>query len=424
MEVDKNLKKLAKEFNKLKCQLYIVGGYVRNNLLALPPTDIDLTSSLDLQTVQDICKKLNFKCKVINKNLGTLQISIEDSTYEYTRFRKESYLTGHTPNEVEFVDDIKIDALRRDATINAIYFDILKNTLVDPVGGLKDLENKIIKTPNLPSITLADDGLRILRLIRFACTYGFCLDRKTLKSLINNTANLSKISKERILKELQLILVADLNYDNSQKLCMHLFNKTRIYPYIFNSTISNLKKIKQALIDKFYTLSNLARQIGFYILVLKTHFKGFVKDDHLAFYINSLLGIEGLKESRENINLTQKLYKIYQNLNYGLDSVNATINYLSLSNTEREIVECYLSKQSKEALSVNISYIKSKKLPLGVQDLDVAPEDLINAKIENRYISKILSTLYNLVIECKVKNSKDDLIECAKNIDETFKNNV
>ena len=146
-----------------------------------------------------------------------------------------------------------------------------------------------------------------------------------------------------------------------------------------------------------------------------------MKDEHLIFYVNSLLGIDGIKESNTNIRLIQKLYKIYQNINYGLDPINATINYLSLSNIERKLVECYLAKNALKALSANISYIKSKNLPLGTHQLDITPKDLINAGVNKNFISKILTALYNSVIECKVKNSKEDLINFAKEIDNTFK---
>ena len=204
MKVDKNIKKLAKEIKKTGHTLYIVGGYVRDFLLDLDSTDIDICSSLDIDTLCKICESLQFKYSTINKKLGTIQISCNNIKYEYTQFRSESYSQGnHSPNSVEFVADINIDAVRRDLTINSIYYDILNEQLVDPVNGIKDLHRKILRTPKNPEITLNDDGLRILRLIRFASTYDFKFDKKTLKQLILNTAKLKYISAERILKEIK-----------------------------------------------------------------------------------------------------------------------------------------------------------------------------------------------------------------------------
>jgi hypothetical protein len=144
----------------------------------------------------------------------------------------------------------------------------------------------------------------------------------------------------------------------------------------------------------------------------------------LAYHINSILGIEGIKESNENIRLTEKLYRIYQNLNYGLDVVNATINYLCLSNTERLIVTSFLSAKANIALEENINYIKKKNIPLGIHDLKCSAEDLINAGIENKFVSKILSILYNQVMECKLKNDLPDLVAFAQEIDKTFKEKI
>ena len=129
MEISENLRKLAKEFNKTS--LYIVGGYVRDSLLGYIPNDIDIASSMPTDDVIKICKKLKFKCNVINKKLGTLSIVAGDETYEYTTFRRESYSQkNHTPDIIEFVDDIVIDCMRRDITINSIYYDINQNNIV------------------------------------------------------------------------------------------------------------------------------------------------------------------------------------------------------------------------------------------------------------------------------------------------------
>ena len=108
-------------------------------------------------------------------------------------------------------------------------------------------------------------------------------------------------------------------------------------------------------------------------------------------------------------------------MQYGLDALNASINYLTLSDTEREIVSAYLNKSGRQTLKENINFVKSKNLPLSIHELKISPQDLINANIESKYISKIMSTLYNQVIEMKVLNEYDDLIKLAKQIDENFK---
>ena len=134
-----------------------------------------------------------------------------------------------------------------------------------------------------------------------------------------------------------------------------------------------------------------------------------------------LLGSDGIKESNSTIKLTEKIYTIFQNLQHNKDTLNASINYLTLSDSEREIIDCYLDKNAKCILSDNISFVKNKNLPLNIRELDITPQDLIAEDIEEKFIGKILSTLYNQVIEMKVLNNKDDLIKLAKEIDNNFK---
>ena len=133
-----------------------------------------------------------------------------------------------------------------------------------------------------------------------------------------------------------------------------------------------------------------------------------------------LFGLDGMKESKTNIAITEKLYRIYQNLTYNIDTMTATINYLTLSNAEREIVDLHLPKKVKVALSDNISAIKRNNLPLSVHELPIKGEDLKEAGIEDKYVGKILSALYNQVLGMTVKNSKEDLLARAKEINETF----
>lgn len=422
MEVCEELQNLSKEFNKSGYKLYIVGGFVRDALLGLSSDDIDISSSMPTDKVINICKKLKIKTTNINPHLGTIQITYNKNKFEYTRFRQESYnIPGtHSPDEVSFVDDIAIDTKRRDFTINSLYYDIESNTLIDNVGGQKDLENKIIRTTNSPFITLQDDGLRILRAIRFASTLDFKIEKKTKQALKNFTANLKLISKERILKELQQIVVADKKLNNPNQIFLKYCNNLNLPQYLFNSTLKNIKKFKKKDIANFYKLSANARLIGFYVLVLSKHLNYYANPNNLSYTINVLLGINGIKESNESIRITEKLYRIIQNLNFNNDILNATINYLTLSDSEREIVNCYIHSKAKTQLSDNISIIESNHLPLSVHQLPITAEELIEIGIERKYITKILSTLYNQVLSMKVKNTNEDLKKLAKDINETF----
>ena len=105
MIISEDLEILSKEFKSRNFDLYITGGFVRDSLLGLTPSDIDITSNMPYDDVCDVCKKLKFKVVPVNKNLGTLKIKTKENEYEYTRFRSESYQNGnHSPDKVIFID--------------------------------------------------------------------------------------------------------------------------------------------------------------------------------------------------------------------------------------------------------------------------------------------------------------------------------
>ncbi len=422
MELENKIKELSRATNKLGYPLYIVGGFVRDSILGKESSDIDITSAMPYVELTKVASNLGFKVKTINESLGTILLTHNSIKLEYTQFRKESYSRGgeHTPDTVEFVDNIEVDAMRRDLSINAIYYDIENAKYIDPCQGLSHIEKGIIRTANDPNITLRDDGLRILRVLRFASLLNFKIDKKTLHALREHKANLREISKERILKELSLLLVSDLKYGNANRVALTQINKLNLLPYIFNSTFKNTRPFSGKEITSYYRLSENARVVGFYFLVLKKHLFLSTSDEQILYTTNVLLGMDGIKESRNNSCATEKLYRIYRNLEKDGDTLTASINYLTLSNTEREIIDTFLDKKHKDILSVNISIVKNYKLPLSVNELPISPSDLIEAGIENKYISKIMSSLYNSVLSMTIKNSKEDLIEKAKEINELF----
>ncbi|MGN0961851.1 MAG: hypothetical protein ACI4PF_06625 [Christensenellales bacterium] len=422
MEICNELINLANEFQKYNAKLYIVGGYVRDHLLGQENNDIDITSNLCEEKVLAICKKLKIETHNINKQLGTIQLIFNNQKFEYTRFRKESYLKHgtHTPDSVEFVYDINIDTLRRDFTINSIYYDISENKFIDISGGINDLKHKIIRTTNLPKITLSDDGLRILRAVRFSSLLNLKIEPKTLKALKIYTPLLEYISKPRILKELNLALVADLKYGQNNWNFLRLCNTLSLPQYIFNSSLSRMRKFNKKDFKNFYSLSESSRQIGFYVLILKKYLNRYTPENQLGFATNMLLGFNGLKESKNNIFVTEKIFRIYQNLEYGVDELNASINYLTLSSAERNIIDNFISRKTKVSLSDKISYIKDKNLPLSVHQLDICAQDLIDLKIEKKFISKILETLFNQVLNMSVPNENEALKKLALELHETF----
>lgn len=252
MKIPKSLHNLAKIFSPL-APLYVVGGAVRDFLLSKDYTDIDICSSATPDQVLDILRGTGYVCHDINKRLGTLLITKDGDRYEYTTFRTESYAEKgeHTPSTTSFSADISVDCLRRDFTVNAIYYDVLSERIVDLVGGVDDLRAKIIRTAHSPEITFFDDGLRLLRMVRFALELDFDIDSATIDSATQNAQNLRAISHERIRAE--LIKIFSINTQNAEK-SAKMMQKCHFFDNIFSflPKKSNFEYLSRAKItDKF-----------------------------------------------------------------------------------------------------------------------------------------------------------------------------
>ena len=147
-----SLFKLAQAFKKQNCTLYVVGGYIRNTILNIDVTDVDLCGDMLPDDVIKLSGGCGFRSQIVNKTLGTVLLTNESGEqFEYTTFRSENYESGHTPTNVCFVKSIKQDAKRRDFTCNAIYLNILTNEIIDFYNGISHVKRGIIKTVETPN---------------------------------------------------------------------------------------------------------------------------------------------------------------------------------------------------------------------------------------------------------------------------------
>ncbi len=212
--------------------IYLVGGCVRNAYAGLGDTDVDLCGPL-------IATALNLprgaRVKIVNYRLGTALITFMGGSYEYTPFRLEKYAEGggHTPTEVKFTTSIEADAMRRDFTVNSIYVNAATGEIKDPVGGIADIERKVLRS-YAPERTFASDGLRLLRLVRLAAETGYKIDGGTARAAMASAANLKDISGERKREELEKILAADLRYGvpDAHYRGLKLMQKLGLIPYV------------------------------------------------------------------------------------------------------------------------------------------------------------------------------------------------
>jgi tRNA nucleotidyltransferase/poly(A) polymerase len=186
-----------------------VGGFVRDTLLGYQSYDIDICGKDTPDTIFDCLKDSEFKVKTTSEKLMTLKIKYQNEEFEYTTFRKESYQRGHSPENVVATESIYEDAKRRDFKVNAIYYDINDEELVDPLGGILDIKNRILTTTDDAKKVFSEDGLRLMRLARFAGQLGLDIDKKTLEAATAFCHLIKDIAPERIRDELDKILIAD-----------------------------------------------------------------------------------------------------------------------------------------------------------------------------------------------------------------------
>ena len=197
--------------------VYAVGGSVRDYVMGNEIKDIDLVVDLPeggIRLAEYLYKHDHLLYKPVTyPAYGTCQFRIKsmpDIELEAVHTRGEQYHSDSRNPETCFAD-INADATRRDLTINALYYDIFLDKIVDPTGkGLDDIKNHIIRTTNTdPDIVFNDDPLRILRVIRFAARFGWDIECKTFESMKKNSHRMSIISRERITTEYTNILKTD-----------------------------------------------------------------------------------------------------------------------------------------------------------------------------------------------------------------------
>ncbi len=198
--------------DQLNQETYVIGGFVRDLILNRPSNDIDIvTIGSGIQLAETIAKKLGPNIQVsIFKTFGTAMFKYQSLDVEFVGARKESYSEDSRKPVVED-GTLEEDQNRRDFTINALAICLNKDRLgelIDPFGGIQDIENKIIRTPLEPGITFSDDPLRMMRAIRFSSQLGFTIEEKTLEAISRNKNRIHIISKERIGEELNKIILS------------------------------------------------------------------------------------------------------------------------------------------------------------------------------------------------------------------------
>ena len=217
-------------------EAYFVGGSVRDYILGRPINDVDIATSATPLEVKAIFPKT----ADVGIEHGTILVIMKTGTYEITTFRTESGYTDYRrPDSVKFVRSLTEDLQRRDFTMNAIAMDKV-GEIIDPYNGQHDLLQKTITTVGNPHDRFSEDGLRMMRALRFVSQLDFHLNQETFNSLKKNGPILREIAVERILVEFEKLLAGD----NRIK-ALNLLLESGLYQYLpqFDGQKDNLEKV-------------------------------------------------------------------------------------------------------------------------------------------------------------------------------------
>ncbi|MCI8555355.1 MAG: CCA tRNA nucleotidyltransferase [Clostridia bacterium] len=404
--------KISQPLNRLASlfptELYVVGGFVRNQLLGVKNDDVDICSSLTLDKVEKLLKGSEFEFKVKSKILGTATIKRGEEIYEYTTFRRDFYPENsgqHSPESVEFIQSVEEDAKRRDFTCNAIYYDIKNDKIVDFYNGQEDVKKRILRTVETPDEVFCHDGVRILRLFRFQCELNFKIERETLESAFRHKENLRDISGERLVYEITKILHSPNKYKGLSKpraymKALNYFNKGGLWQ-VFGI---DQQRLKFKMVKKVSHKSQ-----GFLIDLIDN-----VNPISISYYLNLILS--------DSFGLSKKMAENYINILSGYyEALNRQQNKPYFFKYFNNFPQIYLLLIHKSKYLANkyqffYKYIISHRLIMNVKELKISGDDIKKhypTVKPNRY-NPILESLLSDVFDGKLSNEKEELIQAVE----------
>ncbi|TXG85735.1 MAG: CCA tRNA nucleotidyltransferase [Spirochaetes bacterium] len=235
--IPSDIQQIQQVFKKNGYKLYVVGGAVRDALLGKTPKDYDLATDAVPDKVEEMMEKAGFKTLPTGKAFGVINVFTNLGEYEIATFR-EDLSGGRRPDAVSFTN-IEGDVKRRDLTINALFYDIDTQEVVDLVGGVNDLKKGIVRTVGAAEDRFGEDRLRILRAIRFAGRFGSQLD-PTTDAALQKDASLEGISGERIRDE----FLKGIASAKSVKEFLKMIDKYNLFNWVFNGLSVDKKFIE------------------------------------------------------------------------------------------------------------------------------------------------------------------------------------
>ncbi len=403
--------------------LYAVGGCVRDSLLDIECFDIDVCAELSVDDVKTALLNTDFVVSDKNLRMGTVHISRGNFTVEYTTWRSDSYDVSsgeHTPKDVSFTKDITLDARRRDFRCNAVYYDILRGEIVDPLGGVEDIKNRVLTSADDPEIVFEADGLRILRLVRFYAELGFSVESKTLSVAKQNAWRVKDIAVERIREELIKIFVADTRHKQLDTKDGHirgfrLLDELGLVDMLLPelATLKGLEQPAKYHLYNAYEHSVKAYEISPPNLRIASLLHDVGKRRSIDVYGNmhahDTLGEELTREILNRLKFSNAdTHRICELVRWHMADINGNTSQAKLRRFVVEHVDiiedlCDLLDVDGVASCGKLTrpnrvrdeyeYLKAMNIPLRIKDLKVTGMDLVEMGIEGKYRGVLLNDL-------------------------------
>ena len=352
--------KLLEEITNKNYKAYIIGGFVRDYLLGIESSDIDITTNATPKQIKEIFED---SC-LPNEDYGSVTVIKKGIRFEITTFRKEiGYLNNRKPAEVRYIDDLYEDLLRRDFIINTLCMDV-NGDVIDYLGGREDIKNRTIRSIGDSNESFLNDSLRMLRAIRFATILDFSLSVEVEDAIIQNRHLLKNLSFYRKREELDKIFTSS-NFKRGIKLLLDL----GLEEYL---DIPNLSKLLNTDVNSL---------IGIWSVLNVTDKYPFNKNElELIKSINNVLPLNNIDP-----------YVLYQ---YGLyvNSIAYEIKNLDV----KEVHEAYndIEIKSRSEIDIDSSIIMS----------------VFNSK-PGKYIKDIYNNIEKEILYHRLKNKKEDIIK-------------
>lgn len=420
---------------------YVVGGCVRDSILGREPHDWDIcTPALPGELLVEF-EERGYKVIPTGLQHGTITVNLNDNNYEITTFRRDGqYSDGRHPDSVEFTSDLIYDLERRDFTINAMAYNP-EEGLIDPFNGCWDVQNRILRCVEDPNERFREDGLRILRALRFAVQLNFSIDSLTEEAMFNNKELINGLSMERINSEFAKMIDSEnitsfTFYSYNDIIAEFIPEVTSMVGFKQNNPYHYLDVFAHSCqvltICRLYNADLITKLAAFFHDIGKPrcyqddedgvrHFKGHGKVS--ADMTDSIMRrLKFDNDTREKV--VQLVYYHDASFEVGKKYVRRWLNKIGVNQFKRLLVlrradimgQSELNRDERlkklDAVSKCLEEVLVEKPAFSIKDLEIDGKDVMNLMHvnEGKEVGYWLNQIMDLVINGELNNDRHDLI--------------